>query len=180
MSIVNPYFEREAAGEISMKSQQENNDQDVIMRNADTDQPTVLAVDDTNTAVDLNQITERSNEYLEFGVQNRGGHMNCFLNTGLQLIWSLWLTSDLESLKAFVQMPNEQGPELLQPLMDAFTKFYQQVGLNSSEVPQISSVGIRREMFKLYYRCESFDLNEKADAFEAFDFLLTCIHSWVR
>ena len=23
-------------------------------------------------------------------------------------------------------------------------------------------------------------MNEKADAFEAFDFLLTCIHSWVR
>ena len=35
-------------------------------------------------------------------------------------------------------------------------------------------------MFKLYYRSELFDLNEKADAFEAFDFLLTCIHSWVR
>ena len=69
---------------------------------------------------------------------------------------------------------------MLQPLMDAITKFYQQVGLNSSEVPKLSSVGIRREMFKLYYRCESFDLNEKADAFEAFDFLLTCIHSWVR
>lgn len=180
MSIVNPYFEREAASEVSMKSQQDNNDQDVIMRNANNDQPNAYAVEDTSVAVDLKQITERSNEYLEFGVQNRSGHMNCFLNTGLQLIWSLWLTSDLESLKAFVQLPIEHGPELLQPLMNAITKFYQQVGLNSSEVPKLSSVGIRREMFKLYYRCESFDLNEKADAFEAFDFLLTCIHSWVR
>ena len=37
MSIVNPYFEREAASEVSMKSQQDNNDQDVIMRNANND-----------------------------------------------------------------------------------------------------------------------------------------------
>ena len=125
MSIVNPYFDREAASEISMKSQHDNDDQDVIMINVNNDQPNAYTVEDTSAAVDLKQITERSNEYLEFGVQNRSGHMNCFLNTGLQLIWSLWLTSDLDSLKAFVQLPNEQGPELLQPLMDAITKFYQ-------------------------------------------------------
>ena len=113
-------------------------------------------------------------------MQNRSGHMNCFLNTGLQLIWSLWLTSDIDSLKAFITLPPEEGPELSRPLMLAITEFYKEIGEIYNDVPKFSSIGIRREMFKLYYRCESFDLNEKADAFEAFDFLLTCIHSWVR
>lgn len=64
--------------------------------------------------------------------------------------------------------------------MQAIVLFFNEVGQACQGVPLLSSVQIRREMFKLYYMKGSFDLNEKADAFEALDFLLTCIHSWVR
>ena len=47
-------------------------------------------------------------------------------------------------------------------------------------MPNLSSVEVRREMFKLFYKFEAFDLNQKADSFEAYDFLLTCIHSWIQ
>ena len=77
-------------------------------------------------------------------------------------------------------LPIEEGPEILKPLMRAITEFYKDVGQDYDYVPKLSSVRIRSEMYKLYYRYELFDLNEKADAFEALDFLLTSIHSWVR
>ena len=80
-------------------------------------------------------------------------------------------------------IPIEQGPELLRPLMSALISFYAKAAgqdLISSELPNLSSVEIRREMFKLFYKYEAFDLNLKADAFEALDFLLTCIHSWIK
>lgn len=44
----------------------------------------------------------------------------------------------------------------------------------------LDSAKVRRELFKLHYGYEVFDLNVKADAFEAFDFLLTVLHSWVK
>jgi len=85
---------------------------------------------ESDSKFDQWRVKERSNEFLEFGVQNRSGHMNCFLNSALQLIWSLWLLDDIDSLKAFVGTPIEKGPELLRPLMTAITEFFQQVGLS--------------------------------------------------
>jgi len=52
--------------------------------------------------------------------------------------------------------------------------------MGSKSVPVLKSIEVRRELFKLHYGQEVFDLNLKADAFEAFDFLLTSLHSWVR
>lgn len=37
---------------------------------------------------------------------------------------------------------------------------------------------IRVELFKLVYDTNEFVLNDKADAYEAFDFILTQIHTW--
>ena len=48
---------------------------------------------------------ERSNDELEFGVENKSGHMNCFLNAALQLFWSLTLDQEREGLINFVKMP---------------------------------------------------------------------------
>ena len=50
----------------------------------------------------------------------------------------------------------------------------------SKEIPVLSSNIARREMSKLFYTQEKFDLNLKADAFEAYDQILTCIHSYTR
>lgn len=46
-------------------------------------------------------------------------------------------------------------------------------------MPVLDSGKIRREMFKLSYERDLFGLNSKADSFEAYDFLLTSIHSWI-
>jgi len=37
----------------------------------------------------------------------------------------------------------------------------------SSNIPTFTVVGIRRELFKLFYLIDSFNINEKADAAEA-------------
>ena len=40
------------------------------------------------------------------------------------------------------------------------------------------STSIRRELFKLRYLSGTFELNQEADAYEALDYLLTCMHTW--
>jgi hypothetical protein len=42
-----------------------------------------------------------------------------------------------------------------------------------------SSCDIRRELFKLRYIHDTFNIYSKADAFEAIDNLITIIHDWV-
>ncbi len=46
------------------------------------------------------------------------------------------------------------------------------------KVHVFESTNVRRELFKLKYLSGEFMLNFEADAFEALDFLLTCIHTW--
>ena len=132
--------------------------------------------------VDIGEITIRTDENFEFKVENRSGHMNCFLNSALQLIWSLCQATERESLTAFIQGGTENGPILLQPLMKTLKEFFNQAATPTEafQVPTLESNDVRRELFKLFYKQEAFDLNLKADSFEAFDFLLTSIHSWVR
>ena len=71
---------------------------------------------------------------------------------------------------------------LLRPLIGSIQEFLRDAGskMGSKSVPVLQSVKVRRELFKLHYGQELFDLNLKADAFEVFDFLLTVLHSWVR
>ena len=42
----------------------------------------------------------------------------------------------------------------------------------------LESTAIRRELFKIKYQSGEYIPNFEADAFECFDFLLTCIHTW--
>ena len=67
---------------------------------------------------------------------------------------------------------------MLRPLINALVEFFNQAGMQQGEVPILDAVKIRREIFKLSYQRDLFGLNFKADAFEAYDFLLTSIHSW--
>ena len=76
------------------------------------------------------------------------------------------------------------GPPELKKLINAIQDFYTEV-LKASEKDTIlrkvhvfESTNVRRELFKLKYHSGEFMLNFEADAFEAFDFLLTCIHTW--
>ena len=108
--------------------------------------------------------------------------MSCFLNASLQLVWALMLSSDKQALSRFIGMPLDKGPKLLRPLVNSLQRLFrcaaQPTALDA--VPVLPSSEVRRELFKLHYGQDVFDLNLKADAFEAYDFLLTCIHSWIR
>lgn len=128
-------------------------------------------------------LKQRSSQHLEFGLANGSGQMNCFLNAALQLIWGLSLNKQKAGFIDFVKMPTDQGPEVLRPLMKAMIDLFKQAGDHLDTVtapPILVSDGVRSELFKLFYGQQVFDLNLKADAFEAFDFLLTCLHSWIR
>ena len=74
---------------------------------------------------------------------------------------------------------------MLQPFITSLQQFFDiavnvPVDEESKEVPVLSSNNARREMSKLFYTQEKFDLNLKADAFEAYDQILTCISSYIR
>lgn len=126
-------------------------------------------------------LKQRSSQHLEFGLANESGQMNCFLNAALQLIWGLSLSKQKAGFIDFVKMPTDQGPEVLRPLMRAMIDLFKMAGINNETAPPILvSDRVRSELFKLFYGQQVFDLNLKADAFEAFDFLLTCLHSWIR
>ena len=56
------------------------------------------------------EILMRGDYNFEFGIKNHSGHMNCFLNSGLQLIWSLMIHNEHESFIEFLQQPVNQGP----------------------------------------------------------------------
>ena len=70
------------------------------------------------------KLTHRSETNFEFSVQNASGHMNCFLNSALQLIWSLTLGKEKKELTQLIEMPIKQGPALLRPLIGALQEFF--------------------------------------------------------
>ena len=106
--------------------------------------------------------------------------MNCFLNSALQLVWHLSLGRDGDHREAFTRFfrgnglvtVGTKGP-LFRAIVDLFEKA---AHASDASTPQLDSVNIRRELFKLSYERDTFCLNSKGDAFEAFDFLLTAIH----
>ena len=63
----------------------------------------------------------------------------------------------------------------------ATTKYFS-IGLTQKTLSTFGTLisEIRKEIFKLHYGQAVFDLNEKADAHEVFDFLLTTIHSVIK
>lgn len=76
------------------------------------------------------------------------------------------------------------GPPELKPLINSIQDFYSESNQKSQQdsavrrVHVFESTRIRRELFKLKYESGEFQLNFEADAFECFDFLITCIHTW--
>lgn len=77
-------------------------------------------------------------------------------------------------------MPLDNGPTLLRPLIESLIELFKQAAHQYGYVPLLDTVKVRREIFKLQYDHDLFGLNSKADAFEAYDFLLTSIHSWIQ
>ena len=53
------------------------------------------------------KICERTPENSEFALQNSAGHMSCFLNCALQVIFNLLWTTDRQSLNEFTQIPQD-------------------------------------------------------------------------
>lgn len=77
---------------------------------------------------------------------------------------------------------DSKGPEKLAPLVGAIKLFFSTVQ-NMKQTSKgkffvLSALEVRRELFKLHYPSSSFELNQKADAFEAFDQILTHIWEW--
>ena len=46
--------------------------------------------------------------------------------------------------------------------------------------PKLESLEVRAELYKLFYLDNEFELNNKADAYEAFDHMVSLIHAWCR
>jgi len=67
------------------------------------------------------QIKQRTTLAQEFGIENLGGHLNCYLNSCLQLIWNTAYGRHLV-LKG-VQMPHGQISEL-DRFVKALKEFY--------------------------------------------------------
>ena len=61
----------------------------------------------------------RSQVELEFGIENKSGHMTCFLNSAMQLIWTLLLDEAQVGLVEFVKLPLDKGPLVLRPLIES-------------------------------------------------------------
>jgi hypothetical protein len=71
----------------------------------------------------------------------------------------------------------------LQPFIQSLKDFYQKAfnvdSQNGSVVPVLSSLEVRRELYKLFYDKNEFAINSKADAHEAFDNILGLVHGWI-
>ena len=112
------------------------------------------------------------------------GHLNCFLNVALQSMWAF------PAVRMDIQTFGDQrngGPEEIKPLINAIQDFFQTIdtrGNNDSKsyrrVHVFESIGIRRELFKLFYLNGEFTLNKTADAAEVLDCILTCMHTWAQ
>ena len=118
----------------------------------------------------------------EFGISNKNGSLNCFLNVALQSLWAC--PSNRSKLDKFCQL-REQGPPEIKPLMNALQDFFSEVlprGGDENRIKVLDSGPIHNEIFKLHYLAGEgeFTLNRKADSFEVLDFIITCMHTWMQ
>ena len=132
--------------------------------------------------VESPQLVNRSIMGKEFGISNKNGSLNCFLNVALQALWAC--PSNRSKLEMFCQQ-REQGPTEMKPLMNALQDFFSEVlpkeGADN-KVRILDSGLIHNEIFKLHYLTGEgeFTLNRKADSFEVLDFIITCMHTWMQ
>ena len=139
-----------------------------------------FSMDNASRADDFTQtedLKQRSMLAAEFGIENKGRSLSCFLNVVLQALWSLPIVR--ANLVAFCDL-RDGGPLPLKLLINAIQDFYKQVSEQPirDQVLVYDSTSIRRELFKLRYFSGTFELNREADASEALDYLLTCMHTW--
>ncbi len=73
------------------------------------------------------------------------------------------------------------GPPAIKPFINALQDFYLEISgkPSSGKIKVVSSGKVRRELFKLSYLKNEFVLNQKADAFEALDDILSLMHCWI-
>ena len=127
------------------------------------------------------EVRERSYLADEFAIKNPVLNQSCFLNVVLQALWVF--PAVRMNIIAFCDQ-REGGPPELKGLVNALQDFYSETLRRSQQDTRLrrlhvfESTGIRRELFKLKYQSGEYMLNYEADAFEVFDFLLTCIHTW--
>ena len=117
----------------------------------------------------------------EFAIRNPVLNQSCFLNVVLQALW-VFPTVRMNIITFYDQ--REGGPVELKSLINKLQDFYSET-LRVSQSDAVlrrlhvfESTNIRRELFKLKYQSGEYMLNFEADAFEVFDFILTCIHTW--
>ena len=93
------------------------------------------------------------------------------------ILQAIWVFPALRvDIQSFCEMRNG-GPIEVKPLINALQDFYQNVidlqRKDENKIHIVCSNSIRRELFKLMYLKGEFAPNDKADAHEAMDFLLT-------
>ena len=76
------------------------------------------------------------------------------------------------------------GPEELKPFINALQGFFSKIENHQqqslTELLVTDSDAVRIELFKLNYMRGEFVLNEKADAQECLNFILTQMHTWMQ
>ena len=98
------------------------------------------------------------------------------MNASLQLFWAIPSIRFhfSQSMKEYAN----NGPVQYKDLITAVIEFFGKIDQNS-ELKVYCSDDIRRELFKLYYVDDIFDLYSKADPCEAIDKILTVVHHWI-
>ena len=71
----------------------------------------------------------------------------------------------------------------IKPLIIALKDFYRSVKtseLKYNLLSTLDSIALRKALFRVSYSSGKFELFREGDAFEALDYLLTCMHTWSK
>lgn len=98
----------------------------------------------------LRKPLKRSRLCKEFGIENKHGQLNCFLNASLQALWHF--PSVRAKIQTLISMPSPGCSKQLSGFVDAFKNFFDLINQkDNSKVPVVDCAHLRVELFKLYY-----------------------------
>ena len=105
-----------------------------------------------------------------FGMTNTGGEQSCFLNSILQTFWNI-----LPLRREFISFASKESADD-HLFIREFKKFFCEVRANV-EKTKFDSFPVRRELFKLFYLSNKYNLNDMSDANEALENILNLLHA---
>lgn len=119
-----------------------------------------------------------------FGLENSDGHYNCFLNVVIQSFWNIVPFRQAILQEGQLIKRNLSPNTLIGNFCKELFQFFNDVNKNLSNseqspgILQASTKNLRINLFKIFYLEQIFNLNEKADASEAFTKILELLHGY--